>query len=62
MLNFATGHYKWRNLQGTEGLTASRGKLNVKTGPYLVYILALVFCWFSVGYCFLRFSEYFPVI
>jgi len=37
-------------------------KLNVKPGPHLAYSLVLVFFWFSVCFCLLRFSEYFPVI
>jgi len=31
-------------------------------GPHLAYISVLVVFWLSVSYCFLRFSEYFPVI
>jgi len=38
------------------------GKLNVKTGLPLNLYFHLTLFWFSVGYCFVYFSDYFPVL
>ena len=43
-------------------IAPSPDMLNVKTGPHIAYIYVLVFFTFLVGFCFLRFPEYFPVI
>jgi len=52
-LKFVTGHAQYGVPDGkAEELTASPGKMNVKTGPYLAYISILALFWFSVGCCF----------
>jgi len=61
-ISYAKSQWQWRNWRGARGRAAPPGKLNVKTGPPSADIWYLVFFWFSVRCCFLRFLGVFAFL